>query len=248
MRCEGGHYYVVKFRNNPQHQRVLANEFLAANLAKNIGLPVPAVEVVEVPRQLIANTAELTVVVGNQQVACESGLQFGSLYVVDPTEGRVFDYLPPEALNRVRNLETFAGILALDKWTCNADGRQVAFWQKLRDKKYSASFIDQGYCFNAGEWTFRDFPLRGVFPKNEVYSRVTGWDSFEPWLTRIEKLDDQRVWEAASQIPPEWYGAEWNELEGMVDELLLRRGLVRSLISAFRDSLRQPFPNWAAAA
>ena len=38
-------------------------------------------------------------------------------------EGQVLDYLPPEMLDRVRNLDTFAGILALDKWTCNADGR-----------------------------------------------------------------------------------------------------------------------------
>jgi len=87
-------------------------------------------------------------------------LQFGSRYVVSPVEGQVFDYLPPEMLDRVRNLEAFTGILALDKWTCNADGRQAAFWRKMREKKYSAAFIDQGYCFNAGEWTFPDFPLR----------------------------------------------------------------------------------------
>jgi hypothetical protein len=248
MRCEDGHYYVVKFRNNPQHQRVLANEFLATNLARKIGLPVPVVQVVEVSSQLVAGTAALTVVLGSQQVACESGLQFGSLYAVDPAKGQVFDYLPPEALQQVRNLDTFAGILAFDKWTCNVDGRQVVFWRKLRQKKFSVAFIDQGYCFNAGEWTFTDFPLRGVFPRNEVYSGVTGWDSFEPWATRIEELDNQSVWEVASQIPPEWYGAAWNELERLVDELLRRRHSVRDLISAFRISPRRPFPEWSVAA
>src|SRR4030081_3163298 len=40
MRCDDGHYYVVKFRNNPQHERVLANEFLATRLAERGGLPV----------------------------------------------------------------------------------------------------------------------------------------------------------------------------------------------------------------
>ena len=44
MRCDDGHYYVVKFRNNPQHERVLANEFLATRLAERVGLPVPAAE------------------------------------------------------------------------------------------------------------------------------------------------------------------------------------------------------------
>ena len=178
MRCDDGHYYVVKFRNNPQHERVLANEFLATRLAERVGLPVPAAEVVEVLPWLVEHTAELTIVLGNHAIQVEAGLQFGSRYVVSPVEGQVFDYLPPEMLDRVRNLDTFTGILALDKWTCNADGRQAAFWRKMREKKYSASFIDQGYCFNAGEWTFPDFPLRGVYPRNEVYVRVSGWESF----------------------------------------------------------------------
>jgi len=248
MCCKDGHYYVVKFRNNPQHQRVLANEFLATKLAEHIGLPVPAAEIVEVSSQLIADTADLTVVLGSQQVACEAGLQFGSRYAVNPAEGQVFDYLPPEFFARVRNLGAFAGVLVLDKWTCNADGRQVAFCRKLREKKYSATFIDHGYCFNAGEWTFPDFPLRGVFPRNEVYSRVRGWNSFEPWLTRMEELEAECLWEAAGQIPPEWYGHAWDELEGLVEKLLRRRRLVRDLILAFRDSPRRPFPEWVYSA
>jgi glutathione synthase/RimK-type ligase-like ATP-grasp enzyme len=42
MRCSDGHFYVVKFQNNLQHLRVLANELLAARLAEKAGLPVPA--------------------------------------------------------------------------------------------------------------------------------------------------------------------------------------------------------------
>jgi hypothetical protein len=42
-------------------------------------------------------------------IRVEAGLQFGSRFVVSPVEGQVFDYLPPEMLDRVRNLETFAG-------------------------------------------------------------------------------------------------------------------------------------------
>ena len=248
MRCDDGHYYVVKFRNNPQHERVLANEFLATRLAEGVGLPVPAAEVVEVPLWLVEHTAELTIVLGSHAIQVEAGLQFGSRYVVSPVEGQVLDYLPPEMLERVRNLDTFAGILALDKWTCNADGRQAAFWRKLREKKYSASFIDQGYCFNAGEWTFPDFPLRGVYARNEVYARVSGWASFEPWLSRIEKLDDVWVWEVAQAIPPAWYGNSWDELDALVRKLIGRKAAVRELIQAFRNSPRRPFPEWGTDA
>ncbi len=73
----------------------------------------------------------------------------------------------------------------LDKVDHEIDGRQAAFWKQSRERKFTASFIDQGYCFNAAEWSFPDAPLRGVFPRNDVYAAVTGWDSFEPWLSRI---------------------------------------------------------------
>jgi len=248
MRCDNGCYYVVKFRNNPQHERVLANEFLATQLAKLVGLPVPVAMLVDVPQWLIDHTEELTIVVGSYVFPVEAGLQFGSQYVVSPMHGQVFDYLPSTMLDRVRNLETFAGILALDKWTANADRRQAAFWRKTSEKKYTAAFIDQGYCFNAGEWTFPDSPLRGVYPSNEVYANVVGWDSFEPWLTRIEILDKDAIWEAAVEIPPAWYGGAWDELEALVQRLIERKTIVRELILAFRESHRLPFPKWMTEA
>jgi hypothetical protein len=244
MRCSDGHYYVVKFRNNPQHQRVLANELFATRLAERVGLPVPATEVVEVDPWLVDHTAELNIRMGANVLRCEPGLQFGSRYVVDPLEGQIFDYMPAEMLHRVRNLETFPGMLALDKWTGNANGRQAAFWRKMRERKYTVCFIDQGYCFNAGDWNFPDYPLRGVYARNEVYENVKSWEAFEPWLSRIEKLEEDVIWHEAGEIPPEWYGGEWDELEHMVSVLIERRETVRDLIVRFGISPRRPFPAW----
>jgi hypothetical protein len=156
----------------------------------------------------------------------------------------VFDYLPTEVLGLVRNLETFAGILVMDKWTGNVDGRQAAFWRKSRERKYSVAFIDQGYCFNAGEWTFLDHPLRGVYAQDQVYERILGWESFEPWLSQIEKMPEGVIWSVAAEIPRDWYGGEWRELKSLVQALILRRGMVRDLIEAFRASPRRPFPRW----
>lgn len=244
MRCSDGHFYVVKFQNNPQHLRVLANEMLATRLAERAGLPVPCTEVVEVDEWLVEHTAELHVQLTHDIIRCKPGLQFGSRYVVNPLEGQVFDYIPAEMLDRVKNLETFAGILVIDKWTGNANGRQAAFWRKLRERKYSAAFIDQGYCFNAGEWTFPDYPLRGVYSRNEVYAGVRGWQSFEPWLSSVEKMDPEVLWSVAGEIPPDWYGGHWDDLEELVNELIARRELVRGLIESFRISPRRPFPAW----
>lgn len=244
MRAEDGHFYVVKFQNNPQHVRVLANELLATRLAERISLPVPIPEIIEVSRWIVENTPELNLQCAGQTLQCVPGLQFGSRYVADPLDTEIFDYLPESIFERVRNTETFAGMLALDKWTGNANGRQAVFWRKARDRKYNVSFIDQGYCFNAGEWTFPDSPLRGVYSRNHVYMGVSGWKSFEPWLSRIESFDPNLWHQLAGDIPPEWYGGDWEELEKLIAELVSRRAKVRDLITAFRNSSREPFPNW----
>jgi hypothetical protein len=248
MRADDGHFYVVKFQNNPQHLRVLANELLATRLAETVGLPVPVTEVVEVREWLIDNTLELHMDLSGISSRCQPGLQFGARYVCDPAEGQVFDYLPESMLPKVKNLATFAGMLVADKWLGNANGRQAVFWKKTQERKYTATFIDQGYCFNAGEWTFPDSALRGVYARNFVYQAVSGWESFEPWLGRIETLAPAVIHEIAGAVPPEWTDNDWGEMERLVKTIVERRSKVRELITAFRHSTRQPFPAWGVPA
>jgi hypothetical protein len=242
-----GHLWVVKFQNNPQHRRVLANELIATRLAEAIGLTVPKSDVVEVSDWLIRNSPGMVLEFGKGvRELCSAGLQFGSQFVGGLMPGQVVDYLPEPQMEEVRNLAEFAGILALDKWTGNCNGRQAVFERRPRERKYRAVFIDQGYCFNAGEWSFPDSPLRGVFPRNQVYSRVTGWSSFEPWLSRIERFETDRLWAIAEEVPPEWYGGDLGTIERLMEQLFARRGRVRELIESFRASDREPFPNWGA--
>ena len=236
--------YVVKFQNNPQHIRVLANELLATRLAEAIGLSVPPCEVMEVTDWLIENTAELSMDFGRSQEKCLRGLQFGSRYVGGLMPGQVVDYLPEVNLLEIRNMREFAGMLALDKWTCNVNGRQAVFVKRPRERRYAATFVDQGYCFHAGEWKFVDAPLRGVYALNLVYREVRGWDSFEPWLSRIENFAPEKAWAIAETVPPEWYGGDTSELEMLVEKLLERKMHVREHIEMFRESSRNPFPKW----
>jgi hypothetical protein len=241
-----GQLWVVKFKNNPQHVRVLANELIASRLAEAVGLTVPATDVVEVTEWLVSNTPDMHVDAGRGvPLRCEPGLQFGSRFVGGLMPGQVVDYLPEPQLAEVRNLAEFAGMLVVDKWTGNCNGRQAVFERRARERKYRATFIDQGFCFNAGEWTFPDSPLRGVFPRNSVYAAVTGWASFEPWLSRVETLEAGRLWALAEAVPPEWYGGNPADLERLLETLLARRGRVRELLASFRDSNREPFPMWA---
>ena len=244
-----GTLWVVKFQNNPQHLRVLANELIATRMAEAVGLSVPRTDVVEVSEWLVANSPEMMVELGRgRRERCAAGLQFGSQFVGGLMPGQVVDTLAEGQMEEVRNLAEFAGMLAVDKWTGNCNGRQAVFERKPRERKYRATFIDQGYCFNAGDWTFPDPPLRGVFARNLVYAKVTGWESFEPWLTRVEEFEGETLWKIAEHVPPEWYGGDPRVIERLMETLLERRSRVRELIEAFRVSSRDPFPHWGKTA
>jgi hypothetical protein len=245
MRCDDDAFYVVKFQNNPQGTRILANELLGTRLAARLGLPVPAAAVVEVRENLISETEDLVIQLPRGRMRCAPGHQFGSRFPVAPAETVVFDFLPDEQLRSTVNLADFCGMLVFDKWTCNTNGRQAIFFCPRGQQRYRALMIDQGFCFNAGEWNFPDAPLRGLYARHRVYESVRGIESFEPWLERLEsRIGEALVEEAASEIPPEWYNAELTALEQLLEQLLRRRKRVRELVISAWKSSAQPFPNW----
>lgn len=270
MRCDDGGYYIVKFQNNPQHLRVLANEMLATRLAARLGLCVPQVEVVEVRPELIAYTSDMVIQLGVGRMPCLAGKQFGSQFPGHPAHLTVHDFLPDEQLGEVRNLHDFLGVLVFDKWTCNTNGRQAIFFREPDDQApepnaapyaapyvtpapnaarcvapYVAMMIDHGFCFNAGEWDFPDAPLRGLYARHRVYQDVTGMDAFQPWLDRLDKhMTEAALGEEAGHIPPEWYADDWTALEQLIERLYARRKRVPELILSARNSGRLPFPNW----
>ncbi len=275
MRCSNGKdhelYFVVKFQNNPQHSRVLANELLANRIARRMGLPVPPVEIVKVEQDLIRWTPALCIEMPRSSTPCCPGLQFGSAHPGDPRRMTLHDFLPDEQLREVENITDFAGMLVFDKWLCNTNGRQTLFFRKsengsghkagagYRDtaspgsaspgnvmeyERYSTVMIDQGFCFNAGEWNYPDAPLRGLYARNRVYEGVIGMETFDPWIRRAKKITGSVLQELAQEVPPEWYDDEFDALTRLLEQLLRRVNRLEELILDAKRSNRQPFPNW----
>ena len=248
LRCDSGDCYVVKFRNNPQHVRVLANEMFATRLAALIGLPVAEPALIEVAESIAVCGAESNPRAGSHPLSLPRiGLEFGSRFPGDPHETLVVDFLPDRLLRQVSNLRTaFPGALIFDKWTCNCDGRQFIFHRQSGRKAagYSAMLIDQGFCFNDGEWSFPDVALRGIYPRRLVYETVRGLRSFEPYLSRIENLTLEQLKACARGIPNEWCGDEPQKLKQVIEALYSRLLLMRQAIIDTRDCGLEPFPNW----
>ncbi len=247
LRCEDGRIYVVKFQNNPQHVRVLANEMLAARLALAMGLPVPEPALVEVPAKLILKGSVSEMEIGSRRELCSPGVQFGSRFPGNPAETLVVDFLPDRLLRRVRNREeAFVGGFVFDKWTCNCDGRQVIFFRTADQEgsAYSASLIDQGFCFNDGDWNFPDSPIRSLYPQRLVYEGVRGFESFEPFLTRIENLETAHLEACLEAIPREWFGEDPGQVRRLLERLFERRRRLRQAILDAKNTSMGPFPNW----
>ncbi len=204
----------------------------------------PQVSVMEVSGWLIAHTPALSIQFRDSRIPCSSGLQFASRYAAGPDCDQVLEDLPKTVFRRVANGQDLVRVLAFDKWVGNCDSRQVLFIKKHGQKQFHATFIDHGYCFDAGRWAFPDLPLMGTYQHDYIYSSVTGWKSFEPLLSRIENIHYADLWRCAAEIPQEWYQYNGQALFRLIGTLYKRRARVRSLISALRSFMPDLFPSW----
>jgi hypothetical protein len=245
MRCSDGNYYVVKFQNNPQHRRILVNEMLGTKLAALLGLPTTEIAIIEVSKELIRLTPGLRMELQRTHIPCQPGLQFGSRYVGDPRNLNLLEFQSDNHLLTALNLIDFIGMLVFDTWTCNTDGRQIILARQDRGTPCRAWMIDQGFCFNSGEWNFPDSPRRSLHPRNVVYQQVRGIKSFEPWLAKLESEIRMKVLsEIVETIPPEWYESDTDALHRLLEQLDSRRHRVRELLWSVRCFSPLFFPNW----
>src|SRR5437762_4139960 len=84
LEADDGHYYVVKFRNNPQHRRILINELIAAALLDYLKLAAPETALLQVTPEFLAANPDVHLTLGARRIDVEPGCHFGSRYPGDP--------------------------------------------------------------------------------------------------------------------------------------------------------------------
>ena len=255
LECGDGRFYVVKFRNNPQHRRILMNEWIASVFLNYLQISTPPAAIVNLSASFLQSNPEVYLQLGSKRLAVEPGWHFGSCYPGDPSKVMVYDFLPDTLLDKVVNVNEFLGVLAFDKWMGNADARQSIFFRaRLRQWSPSVSsppragfvahMMDHGYVFNGPHWTFPDSPLQGLYFRPSVYQHVRSFDDFQPWLDRVVHFPEEVVDEAQKQIPPDWLAEDSNELDAILTKLMSRRKRVPDLIRESRRGRVDPFPKW----
>ena len=256
IEADDGHFYVVKFQNNPQHRRILVNEWIASRFLEYLQIAVPATAIVNLSKEFLAENPDVHIQLGTARSPVDAGWHFGSRFPGNPETVAVYDFVPDSLLSKVENLDEFRGILVFDKWTANADARQSIFLRaRLREfartslehplkTGFVALMMDHGYIFNGPHWEYPDSPLQGLYYRPTVYQKVKGWDDFQPWLDRVIHFPERVVDEAYRSIPPEWLRGDEDALEAMLEKLMRRRNRVAELISACSAGRMKPFPNW----
>ena len=239
-----GRCYVVKSLDNPQHERVLVNEWIAGHLATEMGLSVPHKQLVEVSPSFTDLNPQFGAELGGKLYSYRSGICFGSQFAGGMFPGRTVDLLPLSSLRGIKNIDEFVGALVFDKWTCYADARQAVFTRLRTASSFQVFFIDHGYSFNGDAWVMKDAPLRGCYGNRHVYSALQGWVDIERWLERMWSISEKQIWDIAASVPPEWCRGFELRLVDLMKTLLKRRHRVGELILSLKAAQPNLFPSW----
>jgi hypothetical protein len=253
LQADDNNWYVVKFRNNPQHWRVLVNEALCATLLEYLKIAAPETALIQITEGFLEADPGLCLSFGEKRIAVEPGWHFGSRYPGDPSRTAVYEYLPEALLPQVMNLEDFRAILVFDKWVGNADGRQSVFHRALVRRELEgearpglvARMIDHGFAFNGPGWDFSATAPQGLYLRHGVYDAVRSLEDFEPWLGQMMNFPEEVIDQAWKRVPSDWIAGDEDALERLLDQLYARRTRLPDLIAECLGNRVNPFRNWA---
>jgi hypothetical protein len=254
IEASDGHAYIVKFTNNPQHRRILANEWIASAFLQYLGISTPETAVVELTPRFIEENPDTHMQLANKRIAPDLGWHFGSRFPGEVARTVVYDFLPDTLLSKVANAAELTGILAFDKWMGNADSRQAIFFRARVSGLgpqgapghlgFVAQMMDNGYVFEGPHWRFSESAIQGLYYRPTIYDKVSGLDAFEPWLERIRHFPEEVVDRAIHTMPRGWIEGDEEALERLLEQLLRRRKRVADLIADCRTARSDPFPAW----
>jgi hypothetical protein len=227
-----GAVYAVKHPRNPQTATALAAEWIATSLMAKAGAPVPK------PRLI------------KMEAGDEAALAIP--YPVDPGRSIIHDFLAPEFACLIGNWNALAGAFVLDRWLANADERQLVVFKKkfllpgatenVEADTFSPSLrillIDQGCCFNGLEWNLKVGP-RHCSRTYLSHLTPTGLcDLVQPWIARIQSLDNKALSEPFDTVPIEWLPSA-NRASCLMNALDRRRSRLWDLVQESAAALFQ---------
>lgn len=235
--------YVVKFKENPQGVRVLVNEYVCAEIAAIIELPLPSPALIRASEEFVRNSnQELSIHLG---ASITSGIHFGTKKVK-----KAYPITTSDMLKSAKNINIIPDIILFDQLVCNKD-RDSNGGNLLFDPiKKEIVVIDHTHVFDLGSiWTSSDLDRRigqkftAFDSSGYVYRKlvpfVKGNNPFHASLDRMARLKAPDLWNIINAIPIEWEVTiqEKNTLNQYIWDRLIR-------IEQCLPIIRPVFPYW----
>jgi hypothetical protein len=234
-------WYVVKWKQNPQHRRVLVNEAASAELLRQLGIRAPEWAVVQADDAFLRSNPNARIESRRGCIQVEAGFHFGSKVPVDPETQEIYDLIPRSLFSRVDNLGDFIRVLVFDVWVDNCDGRQAIF-TRAPGNRLSAWMIDNGHAlgFDGERWDLRDRPCVKGFPLlSDLYGSRGADEEFGSMVAKIRSLADIGLDDVRRAIPSEWIAGDHSSLSRVFDDLVLRSMRLDALVEDARTHLLQ---------
>jgi hypothetical protein len=256
LEADDGRYYIVKFQNNPQHRRILVNEWFAGEILSHLQIAAPEHAIVNLSADFLADNPEVYIQTGTRREEVKPGWHFGSRHPGNPNVLAIYDFIPDALLAQVANVEQFLGVLVFDRWVANADGRQSIFFRAHlndwlakpgippRKAGFVTLMVDHGFAFNGPHWDFPESAMSGLYPRRAVYGKVRSVEDFEPWLSRAAMCPEAVFDKALRQLPLEWIAEDGDALDRLLERLRQRQKRIGDLLLDCREGASSPFPKW----
>ncbi|UJF32106.1 HipA family kinase [Paenibacillus hexagrammi] len=174
--CSDGRRYVVKFKNNPQGDWVLINEFIVNHLGALLELPIPRYKTIRITKQFIEEYDEL------RSKSFRSGRQSASRFVERALHVTDLDSRPKR--HEIKNVDQVPGLIVFDHYTSNSDRNEKNLLLVPKGNQYVFQMIDHTNCFNITP----DNPSREFLPLSVRRGKVFRW--FHTLITHKKQLMD----------------------------------------------------------
>ncbi len=223
MADAAGNIYYVKFRENGQLLKILANEYVAGKIAQRLNLPCPDVHIVELETSLASTIPPIN------GLAISQGPHFGSsqlnnLYTIPNIRG---------IIPKCQNTNDFPSIILFDALLYNVDRKNDGnFIVTTTSSGYQFNIIDHGHCFGSywDEATLTG--IVGVWSDSyldEMYQTITHLDNFQPVVQTIKAIPDDFFTTLVNEIPVEWLPIT-QEREALIRFLIAQRDNIDTML------------------
>ena len=221
----------VKFQQNPQGPRMLANEWIGYGLAGLLGIRHAPYGLVQVSTESLPDTGRLLITDDDgDEVSLLPGIHFYSKWL-EPASDLTFEDLKLAGL--VSDLGMLAGVAVLDMLVAHWDRKlgNPNLLMVREQGRASLYLMDMGMSFGSAIWGLGDllspalpdtaFALPYSRPPDQLFSQVRSLQQFEPYLEAVGGLTRMQIQELVDGLPEEW-GVTIPLREALVDFLSIR--------------------------